>query len=196
MTKRQSEIFTYIKDFILENRYPPTVREIGGYFSISGKAAFDHLKALEKKGLLNCSNNRSRAIELCSGIEEMESVRIPLLGNVAAGRPLLAEEDNGESVYVPGGYLRKGKHFALYVKGDSMEDAGILDGDLAVCLLQQTAENGQIIVAMTEDGVTLKRFYKEKSRIRLQAENPRYPAIYTSDVRILGRLITVIRNYE
>lgn len=196
ITRRQSEILEFIKDFINANKYPPTVREIGEHFSISPKAAHDHLKALGKKGYITYCSNRSRTIELTQGADEIETVRIPILGNVAAGAPLGAEEFYDGSVYVPLTCLKKGKHFALHVKGESMTDAGIMDGDLAVCLQQPLAENGQIIVAMTEDGVTLKRFYKEKNRVCLQAENPRFPSIYTSDVRILGRLVSIIRQYE
>ena len=196
ITRRQTEILDFIKDYLVANKYPPTVREIGINFTISPKAAHDHLKALGKKGFITYCSNRSRTIELTQGIEDTETVRIPILGNVAAGTPLNAEEIYDGSVFVPATCLKKGKHFALHVRGESMMGAGIMDGDLAVCLQQPLAENGQIIVAMTEDGVTLKRFFKEKNRVCLQAENPRYPSIYTSDVKILGRLVSIIRQYE
>jgi repressor LexA len=196
ITRRQLEILDFIRDFLVANKYPPTVREIGDHFAISPKAAHDHLKALGKKGFITFSSNRSRTIELTRETDDTESVRIPILGRVHAGSPVGAEELYDGSIFVPVSCLKKGKHFALHVKGESMMGAGIMDGDLAVCLQQPLAENGQIIVAMTEDGVTLKRFYKEKNRVCLQAENPRFPSIYTSDVKILGRLVSIIRQYE
>lgn len=196
ITRRQTEILDFIRSFLADNRYPPTVREIGEHFGISPKAAHDHIRALVRKGFIQLSSNRSRTIELTEETAPSESINIPVLGHVAAGSPVGAETYYDGSVAVPASCLKKGKHFALHVRGESMTGAGIMDGDLAVCLQQHLAENGQIIVAMTEDGVTLKRFYREKNRVCLKAENPCYPSIYSSDVRILGRLVTIIRSYE
>jgi len=198
ITKRQSEILNYIKSFIADRKFPPTIREISDAFSISVKGAYDHVKALEKKRFIHLDNNRSRTIEVLED-DDAESDKVtdvPVLGNVAAGVPLLAEENLEGSVKVPEEYLRSGTHFALNVRGDSMKDAGIMDGDIAVIRQQQTADNGDIVVAMVDEAVTLKRFYQEKNRVRLQAENDQYPPIFTQNVRILGRLAHLIRRYE
>jgi len=116
---------------------------------------------------------------------------------VAAGVPLFSEENLERYIRFPGESLTKGKHFALNVKGDSMQDVGIMDGDTAIFLQKQTANNGDIVVAMiNEEAYTLKRFYREKNRIKLKAENPVYPPIYTQNVKILGKLECIVRNYE
>jgi len=197
ITKRQSEVLSYIKAFIDDHHFPPTIREISEYFSISVKGAYDHVKALEKKAYIRLDNNRSRTIEvLDSDGASDRTIEVPILGNVAAGLPLLAEENRDGSVRVPVDYLRSGEHFALNVSGDSMKDAGIMDGDVAVFRHQQVANNGDIVVAMVDDAVTLKRFFKEKNRVRLQAENPAYPPIFTQNVRVLGKLAHLIRTYE
>jgi len=196
LTKRQGEILEFIRNYIHDNQYPPSIREIGRNFSISVKGAYDHVKALEKKEVITISHNKSRAITLAPEEEGREETRrIPILGNVAAGLPLFAEENHDGSVTLPSDLLKQGNLFALYVQGESMVGAGIFDGDLAVFVQQPQADNGEIVVAMVDDAVTLKRFYKEKNRVRLQAENPAFPAIFTQDVRILGKLITVIRQY-
>jgi repressor LexA len=198
ITSRQSEVLDYIKAFIAEHHFPPTMREISDNFSISAKGAYDHVKALEKKGYLRIDSNRSRTIEVVGNDEsDDERVReIPILGNVAAGLPLLAEENMEGTIRMPSEQLGSGSHFALHVRGDSMQNAGIMDGDLAVFRQQPVAENGDIVVAMVEEAVTLKRFYKEKNRVRLQAENPAYPPIFTQNVRVLGKLAHLIRSYE
>lgn len=198
ITNRQSEVLDYIKSFIDEHHFPPTIREISDHFSISVKGAYDHVKALEKKRYLKIDNNRSRTIEVI-GHRDREAddiLEIPILGNVAAGLPLLAEENLEGKVRLPAENLGRGDHFALHVRGDSMRDAGIVDGDLAIVRQQQVANNGDIVVAMVDEAVTLKRFYREKNRVRLQAENPEYPPIFTQNVRVLGKLAHLIRNYE
>ena len=198
ITRRQSEVLEYIKAFISDHHFPPTIREISAHFGISVKGAYDHVKALEKKHYIKIDNNRSRTIEVIGQKHEEQSdvVEIPILGNVAAGLPLLAEENLEGTVSLAAASVGSGQHFALHVQGDSMRDAGIMDGDLAVIRHQQVANNGDIIVAMLEEAVTLKRFYKEKNRVRLQAENPAYPPIFTRDVRVLGKLAHLIRSYE
>jgi len=198
LTKRQEEVLSFIKQYSLQHKYPPTIREIAANFSISVKGAYDHVKALEKKNKIHCDLNRSRAIEVIEpeNVTEEELVSIPILGNIAAGIPLFAEENFDGYLKLPSSSLTKGRHFALVVKGDSMENAGILDGDLAVFSQQNVADNGNIICAMINDAVTLKRFYKEKNRIKLKAENPIYPPLYTQSLQILGKLICIYRNYE
>lgn len=196
LTKRQSEVLGFIKSFIESHKYPPTIREIAQNFEISVKGAYDHVKALEKKEVISCDTNRSRAIEICSKDVENEILSIPLLGNVAAGAPLLASENFDGYISVPSNMLKAGEYFALNVMGDSMINAGILDGDTALIKQKQTAENGEIVVAMIDDAVTLKRFYKEKNRVKLKAENDSYSPIYTQDIKILGKLVKIFRDYE
>lgn len=198
LTKRQQEILAFLRKFIKDHKYPPTIREIAGNFSISVKGAYDHVKALEKKEQIKCDLGRSRAIEIVGDdVGGIDFVEVPLIGHVAAGMPLFAEENWDGVLKVSAENLRQGKHFALRVQGDSMEGAGILDDDIAIFQQRQQVENGDIVVAILNDeAVTLKRFYKEKNRVKLKAENPIYPPIYTQSVRVLGKLACIIRNYD
>ncbi len=199
LTIRQKEVLEYIKTYIRTYRYPPTVREVADHLKVSVKGAYDHLKALQKKQAIKCNLNRSRAIKVLGDGELYEGERhhsVPILGSVAAGRPLFAEENMDGYLAVPQGYLRAGKYFALKVKGDSMKEAGIFEGDIAVVRHQNTSNNGDIVVALVDEAVTLKRFFLERNRVMLKAENPAYPPIYTQNVRILGKLLFLIRNYE
>ena len=196
LTARQQEILDFLKGFIEKNSYPPTIRETAKAFSISVKGAYDHIKALEKKGVIKLQENRSRALEIVSKKENDDSVaEIPVLGSIAAGNPIFAEENWKGTVRIPSEYARSGTCFAIRVKGDSMRDAGIHSGDLAIIEQRPTAENGDIVAALIEDSATLKRFFRENNRIRLQAENPDYAPIYTQDVRILGKLKAILRSY-
>ena len=197
LTNRQSDVLEFIKDYKSKKSYLPTMREIADHFKISVKAAYDHVKALEKKEVIKCNLRRSRSIEIIKTVEVDELITVPILGNVAAGIPLLAEENLEGYVSIPARFLKKGQHFALRVKGDSMKDAGILEGDIAFFVMQTNAENGNIVVAsLNEEAITLKKFYKETNRIKLKAENPVYPPIYTQNVKILGKLIFILRSYE
>lgn len=200
LTERQREVLTFITQYVAKHAYPPTIREIADHFSISVKGAYDHLGALKKKNRLRLGDKRSRTIEVIKSEDdedaEAQSLSVPVLGDVAAGRPILAEENWDGSIPVPQSMLRKGgQYFALRVRGDSMERAGIMDGDMAVVEKREIARDGEIVVAVVEEAVTLKRFFKESSRIRLQPENPAYSPIYCQDVRILGRLACLIRKY-
>ncbi len=196
LTSRQKEVLDFIASYHGQHAYPPTIREIAESFSISVKGAYDHVKALEKKGNLRLGENRSRAIELIGRDRpERSVVELPLLGAVAAGKPIFADENFAGTVRVPADIVRALSCFALSVRGDSMKDAGIFHGDIAVIEQRQTADNGEIVVAMIDDAVTLKRFYRENNRVKLVAENPAYAPIYTQDVKILGRLRGLIRKY-
>ena len=186
ITSRQQEVLEFIRRFVAESKYPPTIREISEHFGISVKGAYDHVKALQRKGAIRCDTNRSRAIEILDDPAD-ES---------AAGKPLLAEENYDGTVSVPAMMLGNKRYFALHVQGDSMINAGIMDGDIAIIAQQPVADNGDIVVAMIDEAVTLKRFYRESNRVQLKAENPVYPPIYTRDARILGRLAHIVRNYE
>lgn len=200
ITDRQKEVLSFISDFTEENSYPPTVREIGDHFGISLRAVQDHIAALQKKGFLSQSQKRSRSIKVISDIREKESKlyvgKVPLLGNVAAGRPLLSEENLDGYVNLTEPFVRPGKsYFALRVRGQSMINAGILDGDLAIIEQANTALDGQIVVAVIDDAITLKRYYREATRVRLQPENPDFQAIYCTDLRIVGILSNIVRTY-
>ncbi|HCM26915.1 MAG: repressor LexA [Treponema sp. GWB1_62_6] len=201
LTGRQREVLSFVSAFIAEHAYPPTIREVAEHFSISVKGAYDHLAALKKKNHLRYGDKRSRTIEvLHKGAEDegplAQTMDVPLLGDVAAGKPILAEENWNGSIPVPLSMIRKERqYFALRIRGDSMERAGILDGDTAVVEKKETAKDGDIVVAVVDEAVTLKRFFKESSRFRLQAENPAYSPIYCQEVRILGRLACILRKY-
>ena len=200
LTDRQREVKDFILSFTKENSYAPTVREISEHFGISLRAVQDHLLALQKKGELSQSQKKARSIRVLSDSDDRELhpyiSRVPLLGNVAAGKPLLSEENLDGYVNLTEPFVRPGKnYFALRVRGQSMINAGILDGDLAVVEQASVAADGQIIVAVIDDAITLKRYYKEAARIRLQPENPDFQAIYCTDVRIVGILSNIVRTY-
>ncbi|GAB1455721.1 MAG: transcriptional repressor LexA [Spirochaetia bacterium] len=198
LTNRQKEVLEYIEAFILGNPYPPTIREIAAHFGISVKGAYDHLKALERKGRIRAGGGRSRKIEIIGksrGSGRATTIEVPVLGAVAAGKPIFADENYESCVHVPASMVGASTCFALRVRGDSMINAGILDGDLAVIEQKQVAVDGDIVVAAIEDSVTLKRFFQEKSRIRLEPENPSYAPIFTQDARILGKLRGIVRTY-
>jgi repressor LexA len=198
LTQRQKEILSFIAGYINQHNYPPTIREIGDFFSISVKGAHDHVTALKRKGVIKQVDKRSRTMELVGeGRASLNRlVEIPLLGTVAAGIPILSEENWDGTVQINDALLKKNrKYFALKVRGDSMVGAGIMDGDMAVIEKQSIAKNGEIVVAVMDEAVTLKRFFKESKRIKLQAENANYPPIYSQNVRLLGRLVHIIRSY-
>ncbi|MDA3850548.1 MAG: transcriptional repressor LexA [Spirochaetaceae bacterium] len=195
LTQRQQQVLSFMEQFHRNKGYAPTVRETAKYFEISIKGAHDHMKALEKKGAIQSESGRSRAIEFCSSPAQ-ELVQIPILGKVAAGTPILAEENWEGSLSFPASFFGAGNFFALKVSGDSMIDAGIFESDIAILRQQSQAESGDIVVAQINEGYTLKRFFKEKNRIRLMAENPAYPNLFSSEVRVLGKLIHLVRSYE
>lgn len=200
ITERQKEVLTFISDYTEENSYPPTVRDISSHFGISLRAIQDHIIALQKKGYLSQTQKRARSIKVISDCRpkepEMFVGKVPVLGSVAAGKPLLSEENLDGYVNLTEPFVRPGKsYFALRVRGQSMVNAGILDGDLAVVEQSSSAIDGQIIVAVIDDAITLKRYYKEAERVRLQPENPDFQAIYCTDVRIVGILSNIVRTY-
>jgi repressor LexA len=201
LTPRQKDVLSFITGYIAIHAYPPTIREIGDHFAISVKGAYDHVEALRKKGFIRLGDKRSRTIEIIRGDDDSKSVNapvimVPLLGTVAAGKPILSEENWEGSIPIHHTLLKKNaQYFALKVRGDSMTGAGIADGDVAVIERQDFAENHEIVVALVDDAVTLKRFFKEANRVRLEPENTAYKPIYTQNTRILGRLAHIIRSY-
>jgi len=194
LTKSQQKVYEYLKGR-MENGLPPTVREICKATGLkSTSSVHAHLKSLEKMGLITRERGLNRAIHLAG---EQPTVQVPILGQVAAGKPILAvEEVEGYLPYAP--FKRAGdeKYFALNVKGESMKNAGILDGDIVIAQQTSTALDGEIVVAMIEDEATVKRLFREKDCVRLQPENPDFEPIYSKDVQILGKVVAVYRFYR
>jgi repressor LexA len=197
LTKRQKEIFDYIKRYLRKHGYPPTVREIGKALGLhSPSTVHAHLAKLEASGLLRRDPSKPRAIELMvDKVKRAVSPGTPLVGNVAAGAPILAEENIEDYLQVPsviGG--EDDDDYVLRVRGDSMVGAGILEGDYVVVRPAQTASNGAIVVALIEDEATVKRYFKERNGVRLQAENPDYEPIRSKDAKVLGKVVGVFRK--
>jgi repressor LexA len=191
----QQRILEFIRSEIQTKGYPPSVREIAVAVGLkSTSTVHGHLRRLEKKGLLHRDAMKPRAMELT---EERESavptVAVPVLGHVTAGLPILAEENLEEYIPLPETLLGDGEHFVLRVHGDSMIEAGILDGDRIIVRRQQEANNGEIVVAMVEDSATVKRFYKEHGHFRLQPENRSMQPILVDEVTILGKVVSLFR---
>jgi repressor LexA len=197
LTKRQKEIFDFIRRYASRYGYPPTVREIGKAVGLhSSSTVHAHLANLEKVGLLRRDPTKPRAIELLvdRAKRAMRGPGLPLVGQVAAGEPILAEENIEEYVQLPAAIGGEQGDYILQVKGDSMSDAGILEGDYVVVSEADDADNGEIVVALIEDEATVKRFYREKDRVRLQPANKAYKPIRTRDAKVLGRVIGVYRR--
>ena len=201
ITQVQKNVLDYISKFIDENSYPPTVREISEHFGKSIRAVQDNMTALQRKGFISLVRKKSRSIKILMDDAEKEGgifmEKVPLLGTIAAGKPLLCEENLDGYVTLTEPFIRPGKnYFALRVRGQSMVGAGILEGDLAIVEQGSEAVDGQIVVAVIDDAITLKRYFKESGRIRLQPENPDFNPIYcTSDLRIVGTLSNLVRTY-
>ncbi len=199
-TAKQQEILDYIKSEILKKGYPPTVREICETVGLkSTSSVHSHLETLEKNGFIRRDPTKPRAIEICDDGFQMlrtEMVSLPVLGNVAAGLPILAEENIESYFPVPADVVPKGESFILNVHGDSMVNAGIFDGDRVFVNTCGTAENGTIVVALIDDSATVKTFYKENGHIRLQPENDTMDPIIVDDCQILGRVFGIFRFYR
>jgi repressor LexA len=206
LTGRQQEIWDFLVDYVDRHGYPPTVREIGDAVGLASPSTVHaHLANLERAGLLRRDPTKPRALELTGRGKRAEAIAadhhhrgLPLVGEIAAGGPLLAEENIEEYVAVPAMLERGGADFLLRVKGDSMVEAGILDGDVVVVRRQQTAQNGDIVVALAgedeaADEATVKRYFREDGRVRLQPENSALEPIYAAHVQVLGKVTGVFR---
>lgn len=193
-TPRQQAILDVIRDFSREHGYPPSVREIGERVGLSSSSTVQcHLRTLEKKGLIRRDPTKPRA--LVSGSESTRNIiALPIVGRVAAGVPITAVENIEDEFALPGNFVKQADSFILRVRGDSMVDAAILDGDLIVVSPQSVASNGEIVVAYVDDEATVKRFYKEDNRVRLQPENKFMEPIYTDRATIVGKVSAVIRK--
>jgi len=203
LTSKQREILEYIAQAVREKGYPPAVREICKAVNLkSTSTVYTHLVNLEKKGYIKRDPTKPRAIEILFPeykvqtfeLEEKRIVQLPILGKVAAGSPILAVENVEEFFPLPLDFVQTQDSYILQIKGDSMIEAGILDGDYIIVCQQNTAKNGDIVVALLEEEVTVKTFYKEKNHIRLQPENSRLEPILVQEVKILGKVIGLFRR--
>lgn len=199
LSQRQTAILDFIKSELRKKGYPPSVREIGDAVGLlSSSTVHGHLQTLEEKGYIRRDPTKPRAIEILDGSTSEEPgkrvVHVPVLGRVTAGQPILAVENIEDTFPIPAELVHEESVFMLKVQGDSMIEAGILDGDLIVVRQQHTARNGEIVVAMIGEEATVKRFFKEKTLIRLQPENSGMDPIYSQDAKVIGKVIGVFRQ--
>jgi len=198
LTKRQKELLDYLAEYIGQNGYAPTLEEIGRNFALGSLATVHkHLQNLERKGHIRRLPNRSRALEVTPRDATRPTVQVPLLGRVAAGNPLEPVEVP-ESVTLPEELLGRGDTFALRVQGDSMKDDGILDGDVVVIESRASVENGATVVALVRGEATLKRFFRERGKVRLVPANERVAPIVApaEDVEVRGEVVALLRRYR
>lgn len=210
LTKRQQQILDYIRNCIEEKHYPPSVREIAQAVGLASPSTVHaHLNALETKGYIKRDSAKSRSMAITNSaaqpkIQNINSsssknegslIQLPLVGRIAAGTPILAEQSIEEEVTLPTSIFGDKSSFLLEVRGDSMINAGIFDGDTLLVREQSTASNGEIVVALLEDSATVKTYYKENDCIRLQPENDSLEPIYTRDAQILGIVTGLLRSY-
>lgn len=192
---KTEEVYEFICKFIKSNKYPPSIREICNSIKLeSTSSVVYHLKKLEKAGKLTRSNNKNRAIELTEDVN-YPSVALPVVGTIAAGQPIFAEENLSDHIVVSENFFYGTNLFVLKVKGDSMINVGIFDGDYVVISKQSVANNGEIMACLIDNEATVKRFYKENGYFRLQPENSSMSPIYTDHVQILGKVVGLIRNH-
>ena len=203
LTKRQQEIFDFIKRYSAKYGYPPTVRDIGKAVGLaSSSTVHAHLANLEKIGLVRRDPTKPRALELLdraaagvqAGVQTFLQPGLPLVGQVAAGQPIVAEENIEEYIQTPSFAGGEDGEFLLRVRGESMVDAGIIEGDLVVVRSQEHAQDGDIVVALVGEEATVKRFFQESDHVRLQPENETMEPIRSRDVRILGKVVGLMRN--
>ena len=199
ITPKQEEILNYIKNEILERGFPPAVREICQAVHLkSTSSVHSHLESLEKNGYIRRDPTKPRAIEILDDSFNMlrrEMVNVPVVGTVAAGQPILAEQNIDSYFPIPAEYMPNEQTFILKIKGESMINAGILDGDKVIVKQQSTAQNGDMVVALIDDSATVKTYYKENGHYRLQPENDTMEPIIVDDVQILGKVFGVFRFF-
>lgn len=200
ISKKQLEILEYIKSQILERGFPPAVREICEAVNLkSTSSVHSHLETLEKNGYIRRDPTKPRAIEILDdsfNLTRREMVNVPIVGQVAAGEPILAQENIENYFPIPTEFMPNSQTFLLKVKGESMINAGILDGDMVLVEQTSTASNGDMVVALIDDGATVKTFYKEEGIFRLQPENDSMEPIIVKEVSILGKVIGVFRFFK
>ncbi|MCC8141589.1 MAG: transcriptional repressor LexA [Lachnospiraceae bacterium] len=200
ISAKQQEILEYIKSEILAKGYPPAVREICEAVHLkSTSSVHAHLETLEKNGYIRRDPTKPRTIEIVDdtfNLTRRELVNVPVVGQVAAGEPILASENISNYFPIPAEFMPNAQTFMLQVKGDSMINVGIYDGDMVLVKQQSTASDGDIVVALIDDSATVKTFYKESDRVRLQPENDTMDPIYATDLSILGKVIGVFRFFN
>ena len=197
LTKKQDRVFEFIRKHVQDIGYPPTVREIGMNFGISEKGAYDHLNAIEKKGYIRRMPKKPRAIEILEFVPQklpQTAVEVPIVGRVAAGEPILASENVEGTLPVPREVVKEDTCFALRVNGKSMIEAGIFEGDLVIVRSQNYADTGDIVVALLDEEATVKRFFRDGNKIRLQPENSVMSPIIVDDAQILGKVVGLFRR--
>ena len=194
MDKTQ-ETYNFIASYIERNKYPPSIREICSSVQLdSTSSVVYHLKKLEKMGKITRSDNKNRAIELTDGINSVPTISLPIVGTIAAGQPILAEENLIDNVVVAEDLFSGTNMFILKVQGESMINAGIFNGDYVVISKQKVANNGEIVACLLENEATVKRIYKENGYFRLQPENDSMRPIFAENLEILGKVVGLIRN--
>lgn len=201
LSEKQSQVLETIRRHILEHGYPPSIREIGQALGLrSSSTIHAHLTRLERRGLIRRDPTKPRAIELIDPETYALSrgtVMVPLIGRVAAGTPLLATQNVDDALPLPREFVGSGRHFLLRVQGDSMVNAGIMDGDYLLIQERATAENGEIVVALVDGEATVKRFHRDEASqtIRLEPENPRYQPLVVEKADVVGRVAALLRRY-
>lgn len=197
LTKKQNRIFEFVRKHVQDTGYPPTVREIGTQFRISEKGAHDHLNAIEKKGYIRRIPKKPRAIEILEFVPKklpQTAVEVPIVGRVAAGEPVLASENVEGTLPVPREVVKEDTCFALRINGESMIEAGIFEGDLVIVRSQNYADAGDIVVALLDEEATVKRFFRDGNKIRLQPENAVMSPIIVDEAQILGKVVGLFRK--
>ncbi len=203
LSRRQLEVLNNIRVIFQETGYPPTVRELGVRLGLRSSCTVQrHLEMLERKGFIRRNPTKARTIEILRGLKPVSKsaadgglISLPIVGTVTAGHPILAVENIEESIALPKSLLPNSDCFVLRVRGDSMIDAGLFHGDLAIIKKQENAKNGDIVVALLEEEATIKRFFREKGHYRLQPENPAYEPIIVKHVSILGKVMLSIHHF-
>jgi len=204
LTQRQLEVAQFIETYIEENGYAPSIRNIADYFGFSPKAAFDHMTALKKKSIIRTADNLPRSLSMVkkTNSRDIDLIKVPMLGTTAAGSPIFSEESYDGFVPIPVGLVGnayKDNLYALRVRGDSMIEDGINDGDLAIMFKTKVANNGDIVAASIGDeemyGITLKHFYRNAERYELRPANSAYKSLVSTRCEIHGKLVMIIRNY-
>jgi len=203
LSERQLEVLACIRAIFQETGYPPTVRELGERLGLSSSCTVQrHLEMLERKGFIRRNPTKARTIEILRGLKPVSRsaadgglVAVPIVGVVTAGHPILAVENIDETIALPRSLVPDGECFVLHVRGESMIDAGLFDGDMAIIQKQEYANNGDIVVALLDDEATIKRFFRDGSQVRLQPENPTFDPILVDNVVILGKVIMGIHKF-
>lgn len=196
LTSQQSKVLQEIKNIIKERGYPPSVRELGERLSLRSTATVHtHLRNLERKGYIQRTAQKSRAFNVVGHVaDDSSTLMVPLVGMVRAGTPVLAVENIQERMPFPRSLIKADNVFLLEIEGESMIEAGILDGDYVLVRQQDTADNGDVVVALLDDEATVKTFYREKNQVRLQPQNPTMEPIISKDVKIVGKVIGLYRS--